>query len=65
LLGSKLLFQRVSQERPVVVIVTRDSYTTYGPIQPLLQRGYTEVQASANGELWVRSDATLRVLSGA
>jgi hypothetical protein len=64
LLGSKLLFQRVSQERPVVVIVTRDSYTTYGPIQPLLQRDYTEVQASANGELWVRSDATLRVPSG-
>lgn len=65
LLGTKLLFQRVSHERPVVVIVTSDSYTTYGPIQPFLQRGYAEVQASANGELWVRSDVTSRVLSGA
>ncbi|MFZ0169751.1 MAG: glycosyltransferase family 39 protein [Candidatus Dormiibacterota bacterium] len=65
LLGSKLLFQRVNQERPIVVIVTRDSYTTYGPIEPLLQRAYTEVQVSADGELWVRSDVSPRVPPGA
>jgi hypothetical protein len=65
LLGTKLLFQRVSQVRPVVVIVTSDSYTQYGPIVPLLQRSYAEVEASANGELWVRSDVASRVLTGA
>jgi 4-amino-4-deoxy-L-arabinose transferase-like glycosyltransferase len=65
LLGPKTLLQRVSSARPVVVLVTSDSYTQYGPILALLRRGYTEVQASANGELWVRSDVAAKVLTAA
>ena len=49
----------------MVVLVTSDSYTQYGPILALLRRGYTEVQASANGELWVRSDVAAKVLTAA
>ncbi|MGA2873837.1 MAG: hypothetical protein ABSF27_09775, partial [Candidatus Dormibacteria bacterium] len=65
LLGTKTLLQRISRERPVVVIVTSDSYTQYGHIVPLLRRDYTEVQASTNGELWIRSDVASGVLTGA
>lgn len=64
-LGQQELLKRVQQERPVVVILTSDSYTQFGPILPLLQRGYTEVEASAQGELWVRSDVASRVLTAA
>jgi hypothetical protein len=48
----------------VVVLVTSDSYTQYGHIVPLLRRDYTEVQASTNGELWVRSNVAARALTG-
>jgi len=65
LLGTSTLLQRVKSQRPVVVLLTQNSYTEYGPIVPLLQRGYTEVQASANGELWIRSDVAARVLTAA
>jgi hypothetical protein len=64
LLGTNALLQRISRERPVVVLVTSDSYTQYGHIVPLLRRDYTEVQASTNWELWVRSSVAARVLTG-
>jgi hypothetical protein len=64
LLGTNALLQRISRERPVVVLVTSDSYTQYGHIVPLLRRDYTEVQASTNGELWVRSNVAARALTG-
>ena len=63
ILGDPTLLRRVQAARPVVVILTSDSYTEYGPILPVLQKGYTEVQASANGELWIRSDVATRVLT--
>ena len=65
LLGTNTLLQRVKSERPVVVILTSDAYTEFGPILPVLQSGYTEVEASANGELWIRSDVASEVLTAA
>ncbi|MGC2192737.1 MAG: glycosyltransferase family 39 protein [Candidatus Dormiibacterota bacterium] len=65
LLGNQALLRRVETDRPVVVLVTSNSYTEYGAILPVLQKGYTEVQASADGELWIRSDVASRVLTAA
>ena len=65
ILGNQTLLKRVEVDRPVVVILTSDAYTQYGPILPVLQKGYTEVEASADGELWIRSDVATRVLSSA
>ena len=65
ILGNPNLLRRVQVDRPVVVILTSDAYTEYGPILPVLQKGYTEVEASANGELWIRSDIATRVLTAA
>ncbi|MGC1183586.1 MAG: glycosyltransferase family 39 protein [Candidatus Dormiibacterota bacterium] len=65
LLGTTKLLRRVESQRPVVIFLTQNSYTEYGPILPLLQRGYTEVQAPAYGELWIRSDVATRVLTAA
>lgn len=64
LLGTKELLHRVQVLRPVVVLLTSDAYTAYGPIVTLLQHGYTEVQASASGQLWIRSDVASRVQAG-
>ena len=64
LLGSTELLHRVQVEQPVVVILTSDAYTAYGPIVPLLERTYTEVQESANGQLWIRSNVASKVLAG-
>ncbi len=63
LLGPSTVIRRVEKDRPVVVFVTQNSYTQYGPILPVLQRSYTEVQASAVSELWIRSDVATRVLT--
>lgn len=63
LLGTKALLLRVRDLRPVVVLLTSDSYTQFGPILPLLERGYTEVEASAEGQLWIRSDVATKVLA--
>jgi 4-amino-4-deoxy-L-arabinose transferase-like glycosyltransferase len=65
ILGTQTLLRRVEVDRPVVVILTSDAYTEYGPILPVLQKGYTEVEASANGELWIRSDVATKVLTAA
>lgn len=65
ILGTQNLLRRVEVDRPVVVILTSDAYTEYGPILPVLQKGYTEVEASANGELWIRSDVATKVLTAA
>lgn len=65
LLGNQALLRRVERDRPVVVLVTSNAYTEYGAILPLLERGYTEVEASADGELWIRSDVASRVLTAA
>jgi 4-amino-4-deoxy-L-arabinose transferase-like glycosyltransferase len=63
LLGNATLLRRVEADRPVVVFLTQNSYTAYGPILPVLQESYTEVEASAVGELWIRSDVATRVLT--
>jgi 4-amino-4-deoxy-L-arabinose transferase-like glycosyltransferase len=63
LLGSTELLHRVQVDQPVVVILTSDAYTAYGPIVPLLEHTYTEVQESANGQLWIRSDVASKVLA--
>jgi 4-amino-4-deoxy-L-arabinose transferase-like glycosyltransferase len=65
LLGTKELLHRVQVQQPVVVILTSDAYTAYGPIVPLLEHSYTEVQDSANGQLWIRSDVATKVLAAA
>ncbi|HVB14256.1 MAG TPA: glycosyltransferase family 39 protein [Candidatus Dormibacteraeota bacterium] len=65
LLGNSELLRRVEADRPVVVILTSDAYTAYGPILPVLQKGYTEVEASFDGQLWIRSDVAARVLTAA
>lgn len=62
LLGSAQLLRRVQVDQPVVVILTSDDYTIYGPIVPLLEHTYTEVQESANGQLWIRSNVASKVL---
>jgi 4-amino-4-deoxy-L-arabinose transferase-like glycosyltransferase len=63
LLGTTELLHRVQVEQPVVVILTSDAYTAYGPIIPLLEHTYTEVQESANGQLWIRSNVASKVLA--
>lgn len=63
LLGTSQLLRRVEVDQPVVVILTSDAYTAYGPIVPLLEHSYTEVQDSANGELWILSQVATRVLA--
>ncbi|MGA8207359.1 MAG: glycosyltransferase family 39 protein [Candidatus Dormiibacterota bacterium] len=63
LLGSTDLLHRVQVEQPVVVILTSDAYTAFGPIIPLLERSYTEVEESASGQLWIRSDVASKVLA--
>jgi 4-amino-4-deoxy-L-arabinose transferase-like glycosyltransferase len=65
LLGPNALVARVAKERPAVVIITSNSYTEYGPILPVLQRDYVEVEASAGGELWLSSDVATQVLTAA
>ncbi|HEY6539206.1 MAG TPA: glycosyltransferase family 39 protein [Candidatus Dormibacteraeota bacterium] len=65
LLGEAALLRRVRQGRPVVVLLTSNSYTEYGPIFSVLKPAYTEVQVSAYGELWIRSDVAIRVLTRA
>jgi 4-amino-4-deoxy-L-arabinose transferase-like glycosyltransferase len=62
LLGTSQLLRRVQVDQPVVVILTSDAYTAYGPIVPLLEHSYTEVQDSVNGELWILSNVATRVL---
>jgi hypothetical protein len=61
LLGNRALLQRVKSARSVVVVLTSDSYTAYGPILPLLRTRYSKVEASAFGELWIRSDVAGRL----
>jgi 4-amino-4-deoxy-L-arabinose transferase-like glycosyltransferase len=65
LLGAKALVARVANERPAVVLITSNSYTEYGPILPVLEKDYVEVQASASGELWISSVVASRVLGAA
>lgn len=62
LLGTSQLLRRVQLDQPVVVILTSDAYTAYGPIVPLLEHSYTKVQQSVSGELWVLSNVATRVL---
>jgi 4-amino-4-deoxy-L-arabinose transferase-like glycosyltransferase len=60
-LGRKLLFERFATTRPEVVILTDDSLTAFGPIvQTLRSDGYHEVESSADGQLWIRSDVLVR-----
>ena len=65
LLGNQTVLRRVQADRPVVIFLTHNSYTKYGPILPILQKSYTEVQATAVSELWIRSDVATRVLAAA
>lgn len=65
LLGNQTVLRRVQADRPVGIFLTHNSYTEYGPIPPILQKSYTEVQATAVSELWIRSDVATRVLAAA
>ncbi|MGH7609607.1 MAG: hypothetical protein ACREOD_06700 [Candidatus Dormibacteria bacterium] len=62
-LGTTTLLDRVKADRPVVIILTSDSYNQYGPIEPVLRADYTEVQSLDQGQVWIRSDVAARILS--
>ncbi|MGH7611519.1 MAG: glycosyltransferase family 39 protein [Candidatus Dormibacteria bacterium] len=61
-LGTDTMLNRIRTTKPVVVILTSDAYNQFGPIEPLLRQGYTEVQALDQGQLWVRTDVAARIL---
>ncbi|MGH7642497.1 MAG: ArnT family glycosyltransferase [Candidatus Dormibacteria bacterium] len=65
LLGNQTVLRRVRADRPVVIFLTQNSYTQYGPISPILTASYTEVEVTSVSELWIRSDVATRVLASA